>query len=164
MDLELTRRSYLLQGLVMMNSNIFLVNLPPHVTKNLLPVLEGEHLGNVHSVISDDINQPLNTSFTNSDYVIFYIEKIDEEHITKLVLKEDIPTLLITGNCNFEMERTAKEHYINMVVNETNSELTSLIYGALCCSELSEWLLGTLCRSELSKKSCLGQVAVGQMG
>jgi DNA-binding NarL/FixJ family response regulator len=112
-----------------MNSNIFLVNLPDTITKILLPVLEGEDLGNVQSVVSDDITQPLNISLSNTDYLIFYIEKIDEKSITKLELKEDVPTLLITSSFDFEMERTAKEHHINIIVNEKDTELTSLIYG-----------------------------------
>ena len=113
----------------MMNSNIFLLNLPQSVTRVLLHVLEDEHLGNVQSLISDDISQPLNITITNTDYLIFYVEKIDEESIAKFELNHDVPTLLITSSFNFEMERTAKEHYINMVVSENDSELTSLIYG-----------------------------------
>ncbi len=113
----------------MMNSNIFLLNLPQSVTSVLLPVLEGEHLGNVQSVTSGDISQPLNMTITNTDYIIFYVEKIDEESISRFELKHDVPTLLITSTFNFEMERTAKEHYINMIVGENDSELTSLVYG-----------------------------------
>lgn len=113
----------------MMNSNIFLVNLPEHVSKSLLPVLEGEFLGNVQLFTTDNVTQPLNVPIKNTDYLIFYIDKIDEESITKLELKQDIPTLLITRTLNFEMERTAKDHYIDMVVSENNNELTALIYG-----------------------------------
>jgi DNA-binding response OmpR family regulator len=123
------QRTYLLQGAVMMNSNIFLVNLPEHVSKILLPVLEGELLGNIQLFTTDDVTQPLNVPIKNTDYLIFYIEKIDEESMTWLDLKQDVPTLLITHNLNFEMERTAKAHYIDMVVSEHNSELTALIYG-----------------------------------
>ncbi|TWX50598.1 ATP-binding response regulator [Colwellia hornerae] len=113
----------------MMNSNIFLVNLPDQVTTSLLPVLQGENLGHVQSFITDDLTQPLKIAITNTDYLILYIETIDEESIARLKLKQNIPTLLITRSLNFEMERTAKEHYIDMVVNENDSELSSLIYG-----------------------------------
>ncbi|MFT7432306.1 MAG: hypothetical protein ACI971_002786, partial [Colwellia sp.] len=113
----------------MMNSNIFLVNLPDQVSKSLLPVLQGENLGHVESFIADDLTQPLKVDITNTDYLILYIEKIDEESFSRLKLKQNIPTLLITRFLNFEMERTAKEHFIDMVVNENDSELSSLIYG-----------------------------------
>jgi len=113
----------------MINSNIFLVNLPQHITKSLLPILEDERLGKVHPIVSDDITLPLNASILNTDYVIFYIKNIGEENISKLELKEDVPTLLITSSFNFEMERTAKTYNIDAVVDENDSELTSLIYG-----------------------------------
>jgi len=113
----------------MINSSIFLVNLPDNISKDLLPVLKDEHLGNVQSVFSDDFTQPLNTSLTHTDYIIFYIEKIDEENIAKLNIKEDVPTLLITTTFSFEMERTAKAHNINAVVDASDGELIPLIYG-----------------------------------
>ena len=113
----------------MMNSNIFLVNLPKNISSVLLPVLEDEYLGNVQSLVSEDINQLFNIAMTNTDYIIFYVKEIDEESIARLELKQDVPTLLITGAFNFEMERTAKEHCINMIVKENDNELISLIYG-----------------------------------
>ena len=62
----------------MMNSNIFLVNLPAKITRNLLPILENEHLGNVQSIESVVITLPVDTHLTNTDFVIFYIDVIDE--------------------------------------------------------------------------------------
>ena len=87
----------------MMNSNIFLVNLPKNISRVLLPVLEDEYLGNIQSLAFDDINQLFNIAMTNTDYIIFYVKEIDEESIARLELKQDIPTLLITGAFNFEM-------------------------------------------------------------
>lgn len=113
----------------MMNSNIFLVNLPESIQTNLLPVLKDEHLGNIHSIISDNTIQSLNSSLNKTDYVIFYVQSIDEASIAKLELREDVPTLLITSHFSFEMERTAKAHHINTIVNETDSDLISLVYG-----------------------------------
>jgi len=113
----------------MMNSNVFLVNLPSKITRNLLPILESERLGNVQSIESDDITLPADTYLTNTDFVIFYSNVIDEDNIAKLELKEDIPTLLITSDLSFEMVRTAKEYHINAVLDEADSELISLIYG-----------------------------------
>jgi DNA-binding response OmpR family regulator len=99
------------------------------MTRILSLVLENENLGNIQSLFADDITQPLNIAVTNTDYIILYIKTIDEESITQLQLKQNVPTLLITSTLNFEIERTAKEHYINMVVSENENELTSLIYG-----------------------------------
>ena len=113
----------------MMNSNIFLVNLPSRITRNLLPILENERLGNVQSIESNEITLPADTYLTNTDFVIFYIDVIDEDRIAKLELKKDIPTLLITSDLSFEMVRTAKEYHINAVLDEADSELISLIYG-----------------------------------
>ncbi|MBA6365605.1 hypothetical protein H4J42_17835, partial [Colwellia sp. BRX8-8] len=76
----------------MMNSNIFLVNLPDQVSKSLLPVLQGENLGHVESFIADDLTQPLKVAITHTDYLILYIEKIDEESISRLKLKQNVPT------------------------------------------------------------------------
>jgi len=113
----------------MMKSNVFLINLPEKITKSLIPVLEGENLTNIQSVSSNDSSLPKNTYLTNADYVILYIEQIEEDNIAKLELKDDVPTLLITSNLNFEMERTAKSHFINTVVDENENEIISLIYG-----------------------------------
>jgi len=112
-----------------MNSNIFLINLPNKITKSLIPVLEEENLTNIQSISSNDSSLPKNIYLSNTDYVILYIKKIDEENIAKLELKVDVPTLLITRNLDFEMERTAKAHLINTVVDENDSEIISLIYG-----------------------------------
>jgi len=113
----------------MTKSKIFLVNLPEQITKGLLPVLESENLNHVHSLVSNDSTLPKNIYLSNADYVILYIKKIDEDNIAKLELKDDVPTLLITSNLNFEMERTAKSHFINTVIDESDSEIISLIYG-----------------------------------
>lgn len=113
----------------MMNSNIFLINLPDNISKDLLVLLKDEKLGKAQSIVSDETTLPVNLYLTNTDYVIFYIDTIDEESLSKLEVKEGVPTLLITSNLSFEMVRTAKEQNIDRVIDETDSDLISQVYG-----------------------------------
>jgi len=64
-----------------------------------------------------------------TNFIIFYDKNITEEEILQLSTQKDIPIILITDQPNFEMERSARSNNIDLIINASDPELVTSIFG-----------------------------------
>ncbi|PKG83304.1 hypothetical protein CXF85_11280 [Colwellia sp. 75C3] len=108
---------------------ISLVNLPEQLTYPLTKIIKKEKLGSCKAITCSSSLSYFNGDIECTNFIVFYDSDMSEEHIIELKAPSDIPVILITDQSNFEMERTAKLNNIDLVINASDPELISLIYG-----------------------------------
>jgi PleD family two-component response regulator len=69
------------------------------------------------------------THVPDIDLVVAYEQNLLEADIPLINASSDIPIVLITNNVSFEMERTAKANGIDLIIDESNDELITLVFG-----------------------------------
>jgi len=106
--------------------NVALVNLPEQYGSPLTKRLKQKKLGSCKAISSFTY---FNGDIDSTNFIVFYDENVSEEHLIQLKVQKDIPVILITNQSNFEMERTAKSNNIDLIINESEPELITLIYG-----------------------------------
>ena len=108
---------------------ISLVNLPEQYRSPLTKIIKQKKLGSCKAITCSNSLSYFNGDIECTNLIVFYEESITEEHIIQLKAQKNIPVILITNQSNFEMERTAKSNNIDLIINASDPELITLIYG-----------------------------------
>jgi CheY-like chemotaxis protein len=108
---------------------ISLVNLSEKFSSPLTKLIKEKKLGSCKAITTSSSLSYFVGDIECTNFIVFYDEYISEEQIIQLKAPKDIPIILITNQSNFEMERTAKSNNIDLIINASDPELITLIYG-----------------------------------
>lgn len=106
-----------------------LVNLPSQISVKLTTLMLEEKLASYRFASPSDLQAYFLTHIPDIDLVVAYERDVKETDIPHIQATSDIPIVLITNNVCFEMERTAKANGIDLIIDENNDELISLVFG-----------------------------------
>jgi len=106
-----------------------LVNLPSGISVELTTLMLEGKLAAYRFASPRNLQAYFFAQIPDIDLVVAYEKDVKESDIPRLQACSDIPIALITNNVTFDMERTAKANGIDLIIDENNIELTSLLFG-----------------------------------